>query len=80
MSDKKKWTSGVSRILKTEMKKRDIPYAELSAKLDEMGVSISADDLRARASRGTFSAALFVQCLMAMGVTTLHLDPIYFEA
>jgi len=80
MTDKKKWTGGVSKILKTEMKKRGITYAELSSKLDQMGIEITADDLRVRASRGTFGAALFVQCLMAMGVTTLHLDPIYFES
>lgn len=80
MTDKRKWTSGVSKILKSEMKKRGMTYAELSKKLEEMDIIITAEDLRVRASRGTFGAALFVQCLMAMGVTTLHLDPIYFES
>jgi hypothetical protein len=80
MTDKAKWTSGVSKILKSEMKKRGITYAELSSRLDQMNVSITAEDLRVRASRGTFGATLFVQCLIAMGVTTLYLDPIYFES
>ncbi len=44
-----------------------------------INVDISVEDLRGRMSRGTFSAALFIQCLRATGVTSLPIEESYFE-
>ena len=77
--DKKYWANITSKILRTEMTKRGMKYDVLVEKLAEIGVSLTADDLRARVSRGNFSAALFVQCLRAMGVKNLPFDDSYFE-
>ena len=51
----------------------------LVSKLQEINVFISVEDLRARMSRGTFSAILFLQCLRAIGVTNLHLEESIFS-
>lgn len=72
------WTKIVSKILKTEMAKQDINYIQLTKKLAEIDIEISVEDLRARFSRGTFSAMLFVQCLRAMEVTNLSLEESFF--
>ncbi len=77
--DKNYWAKVVTKILKAELAKRDIDYPTLTAKLHEINVNISVEDLRGRMSRGTFSAALFIQCLRAIGVTNLPVEESYFE-
>ena len=39
-----------------------------------LGISETEANLRNKISRGGFTASFFVQCMMAMGVTTLRLD------
>jgi hypothetical protein len=77
--EKNYWTKIVTKILKAELAKRGIDYPTLVAKLSEINVNISVVDLRGRMSRGTFSAALFIQCLKAIGVTSLPIEESYFE-
>jgi hypothetical protein len=79
MDDNKEyWPKIVTKILKAELAKRGIDYPALVIKLQEINVNISVEDLRGRMSRGTFSAALFIQCLRAIGVTNLPLEDSYF--
>lgn len=77
--DKMYWSKIVTKILKAELAKRGIDYPTLTTKLHEINVDISVEDLRGRMSRGTFSAALFIQCLKAIGVTSLPLEESYFD-
>ena len=80
MNDEKAyWPKIVTKILKAELAKRGVDYPTLVIKLHEINVSISVEDLRGRMSRGTFSAALFIQCLKAIGVTNLPLEESYFD-
>jgi hypothetical protein len=78
INNEKNWPKIVSRILKAELAKRAIDYPALVLKLHTIDVNISVEDLRGRMSRGTFSAALFIQCLRATGVTNLPLDESFF--
>lgn len=77
--DKAFWSKIVTKILKAELAKRGIDYATLIKKLNDINVSISAEDLRGRMSRGTFSAIFLIQCLKAIGVKNLPLEDSYFE-
>jgi hypothetical protein len=77
--DKAYWSKIVTKIIKAELAKRDIDYPTLVTKLHEIDVNISVEDLRGRMSRGTFGAALFIQCLRAIGVTNLPLEESYFS-
>lgn len=79
MDDKQYWTKIVTKILKSELAKRDLDYPSLVDKLREIKVDISVEDLRGRMSRGTFSAVLFVQCLRAIGVNNLLLEESFFS-
>lgn len=72
------WSKIVTKILKAELAKRGVDYPMLVTKLHEINIDINVEDLRGRMSRGTFSAALFVQCLRAIGVTNLPLEDSYF--
>lgn len=77
--DKAYWSKIVTKILKAELAKRGVDYPTLVIKLREIDVNISVEDLRGRMSRGTFSAALFIQCLKAIGVTNLPLEESFFD-
>ncbi len=55
------------------MVRRDVGYEELSSRLAEMGVKLSAKALRSKVSRGGFTADVFLQCMTALGVETLRL-------
>ena len=78
-ADKAYWSKIVTKILKAELAKRGVDYPTLVIKLHEINVDISVEDLRGRMSRGTFSAALFIQCLRAIGVTSMPLEESYFD-
>jgi len=77
--DKSYWSKIVTKILKAELAKRGLDYPALVAKLKEINVNISVEDLRGRMSRGTFSAILFIQCLRAIGVSNLPLEESFFD-
>ena len=68
------WHGLVKGMLKAEIKRRNLTYEQVSARLAEMGVHETPTNLRTKISRGGFSAVFFVQCLRAVGVRSLALD------
>lgn len=68
------WVAYAKGLLRAEMTKRQITYKGLVEKLAAIGVSESEANLRNKISRGGFTAAFFVQCLVAIGCHTLRLD------
>jgi Domain of unknown function (DUF6471) len=68
------WERKVQTMLKVELAKRNLTYKQLSEKLAELGVIESEPNIRNKLSRGTFSAVFLVQCLSAIGVSSLQLD------
>ena len=67
------WTEKVKGMLKAELKRRNVTYAQLVEKLAEIGIKETDVNIRNKIARGGFTAVFFVQCLEAIGVTTLHL-------
>jgi hypothetical protein len=68
------WVAHTKGLLRGEMVKRQISYAGLVEKLAAIGIKETEANLRNKISRGGFTGAFLVQCLVAMGVTTLRLD------
>jgi hypothetical protein len=58
-------------LLKAELRRRGITYAGLVDLLAEAGVQETERNLTNKISRGGFTAAFMVQCLMAIGCKTL---------
>lgn len=71
---RKDWQALVKGILKAELKRRDLSYADLAEKLATVGVSDSERNISNKISRGSFTAVFFVQCLRAIGVNTVRLE------
>lgn len=61
-------------ILKSELKRRGITYAELAQKLRALGVQESERNLANKISRGSFTAAFFMMCMDAIGVRSVSLE------
>ena len=61
-------------LLKAELRRRGITYAELAEKLAAVGVTENERNLNNKISRGGFTAAFLIQCLEAIGTSSLRLS------
>jgi hypothetical protein len=67
------WEARVKALLKAELKRRNVSYAQLVDKLAEIGVVDSEPNIRNKISRGKFTAVFLLQCLEAVGASSLRL-------
>lgn len=68
------WSEEAKAILKAEMKRRRLTYADLAQRLAEDGSPTTENYLMKKISRGGFSAGFFLQCLAAIGARDIRLD------
>jgi len=61
-------------LLKGELKRKGVTYAQLAEKLGAMGISETERNLNNKISRGGFTAAFLLQCLEAIGTNRVELD------
>jgi hypothetical protein len=73
MPHKVDWPEKVKGLLKSELKRRNVTYAQLVEKLAEIGVQDTEPNIRNKIARGGFTAVFLVQCLEAIGVRDLRL-------
>ena len=67
------WELMAANLLKAELKRKGVTYAQLVEKLATMGISEKEVNVRNKLSRGKFTAAFLLQCLSAVGSSQLHL-------
>ncbi len=70
----KEWQDRVKGILKAELKRRNVSYKQLAERLEVMGIHETKRNINNKISRGGFTATFFIQCLVAVGCHTLHLE------
>ena len=68
------WEAKVKGLLKGELKRRNVSYGQLVEKLAAVGVVDSEPNIRNKLSRGKFTAVFLIQCLEAIGASSLRLD------
>ena len=73
MATDKEWQDRVKGILKAELKRKGVSYADLAAKLTTMGIPETERNISNKLSRGSFTAVFFVQCLLAIGTHAVRL-------
>jgi len=61
-------------LLKGELKRRGVTYAQLAEKLASIGVTENERNLNNKISRGGFTAAFFLQCLEAIGSRSVQVS------
>lgn len=60
-------------LLKAELKRKGVTYAQLAERLAAMGIHETERNLNNKISRGGFTAAFMMQCLDAIGIKYLQL-------
>ena len=68
------WEDQAKGLLKAELKRRNVSYAQLVDKLAEIGVMDSEPNVRNKLSRGKFTAVFLLQCLEAIGASSLRVS------
>ena len=68
------WDAKAANLLKSELKRHGVTYAQLVEKLAEIGIEEKEVNVRNKLSRGTFTATYLIQCLEAIGCKALRLD------
>ncbi|RXF67114.1 DUF6471 domain-containing protein [Hansschlegelia zhihuaiae] len=67
MADNAEWEARAKGLLKAELKRRGVSYAQLVDKLAAIGVSETEPNVRNKLARGKFTAVFMLQCLTAVG-------------
>lgn len=68
------WEAKVKGLLKAELKRRGVTYAQLVEKLAAIGVVDTEPNIRNKLARGKFTAVFLIQCLEAIGASSLRLS------
>jgi hypothetical protein len=74
MAKRRDWQAQVKGLLKAELKRKNLSYADLAEKLGGVGVKENERNISNKIGRGSFTAVFFVQCMEAIGCHTIHLD------
>lgn len=74
LREDQEWEATVKGLLKAELKKRNVTYAQLVGKLADIGVMDSEPNIRNKLARGKFTAVFLIRCLEAIGATSLRLS------
>lgn len=72
--DETDWQARVKGVLKAELKRRGLSYADLAAKLETIGIKDNERNISNKLARGTYTAVFFFQCMEAIGCKTVHLS------
>lgn len=67
MPTQTEWEMKAANLLKAELKRKGVTYAQLAELIGEKEVNI-----RNKLSRGKFSAAFFIQCLHAVDIKEIR--------
>lgn len=67
------WSDKAKNLLRSELKRKGVTYAQLSDSLEKIGVQENEKNIANKISRGVFTMAFFLQCMAAIGVTEVRL-------
>ncbi|MBU2983279.1 hypothetical protein KO498_15845 [Lentibacter algarum] len=67
------WSDKAKNLLRSELKRKGVTYAQLSDLLNKIDVNENEKNIANKISRGVFTMAFFLQCMSAIDVTELRL-------
>jgi 3-mercaptopyruvate sulfurtransferase SseA len=68
------WKAQAKQIIRAELKRRDLSYADLASRMEEIGLRVNDRTIANKISTGSFSAVFFLQCMEAIGVKNVQID------
>ncbi|NQY22042.1 MAG: hypothetical protein HRT40_12190 [Campylobacteraceae bacterium] len=69
----KEWKNTSKNILKSELRRKNIDYNQLSEKLTKIGIDEPSQNINSKINRGTFSFIFFLQCMEAIETNNITL-------
>ena len=72
--DQSEWAIKAKNILKAELKRRGITYAQLAERLKAKGANENERNLANKISRGSFTAAFFMMCMDVISAHQVSLE------
>jgi hypothetical protein len=69
-----KYEAEAKNLLKAELKRKGVTYAQLAERLAEIDIQENERNLNNKISRGGFTAAFLLQCLEAVGAREVRLE------
>lgn len=72
MPERTDWEARARGIIRGEMGRQNVTYAQLVEKLAGIGVAEDERNLRNKISRGKFTAAFLLQCVCALGAERIE--------
>jgi len=74
MAEKTDWEARAANLLKAELKRKGVTYAQLVEKLAAIGVDEKEVNVRNKMARGKFTAAFLLACLEAIGARSIQIS------
>ena len=74
MKTNRDWQAQAKGIIRAELKRRNLSYADLAERLTAIGVPENEKNVNNKIARGGFTAVFFLQCMEAVGVKNVQLD------
>ena len=68
------WRAQAAQILKAELSRHGVKYADLRERLAALGIEESYGGLATKINRGKFSFTFFLQCMKTLDKTEINLD------
>ena len=68
------WAERAKGMLKAELKRRNMTYADLASLLTKSGAPYDERNLRNKVARGSFTAAFMLLCLSVIGCQGIRMD------
>jgi hypothetical protein len=68
------WKAQAKQLIRAELKRRDLSYADLAQRMDAIGLKVNERTVANKIATGGFSAVFFLQVMEAIGVKLLQLD------
>jgi hypothetical protein len=67
------WSDKAKNLIRSELKRKGVTYAQLSDLLGVIGVQEAEKNIANKISRGVFTMAFFLQCMAAIDVNEVRL-------
>ena len=68
------WKAQAKQLIRAELKRRDLSYADLAKRMEVIGLKVNDRTIANKIATGSFSAVFFLQVMEAIGVKNLPLD------
>jgi hypothetical protein len=68
------WKAQAKQLIRAELKRRDLSYADLAKRMGAIGLKVNDRTIANKIASGGFSTVFFLQVMEAIGVKNLPLD------